>query len=141
MRRLVVAEGLEDVIGVDSAGTSAEHLGEAPDRRAQVEATNRGIDICNLRARRVTAADWDDFDLLLVADGPVERSLRRQAPRGADLAKVRSITDFASGAHFGEVPDPYYGGADGFRDVYDLLEDACAGILDHARREIELLDR
>lgn len=142
MRRLVTDAGLAHEIEVDSAGVSAEHAGEPPDRRSQAEATRRGLDLRGLRARRVTAGDWDSFDLLLVTDGAVDRALRRQAPPGAPLAKVARITDFVDSGE-DEVPDPYYGGGDGFRSVFDLLEAACAGILDHARArgEVGSLDR
>jgi protein-tyrosine phosphatase len=145
LRRCIDEAGLDGQVEVDSAGTSDEHTGSPPDRRAQSEAAKRGIDLSGLRARRVRRDDWDRFDLLLVADGMVERSLLRQAPRGAPLEKVERITAFvdpgtASGGHghdgYDEVPDPYYGGAEGFREVYDLLENACAGILARARSQL-----
>jgi protein-tyrosine phosphatase len=138
LRRDVEAAGLSDQVVVDSAGTSREHLGSPPDRRAQAEARTRGLSLAALRARQVTAADWERFDLLLVADGPVERSLLRAAPRGADRSKVARITAFlapdgrfADDRDAGDVPDPYYGGAQGFTHVFDLLEEASAGILRH----------
>ncbi|HEY3143956.1 MAG TPA: low molecular weight protein-tyrosine-phosphatase [Acidimicrobiales bacterium] len=136
LRRLIDEAGLGAEIEVESAGVSSEHAGSPPDRRAQAEASRRGLDLRDLRARRVRADDWERFDLLLVTDPSVERALRRQAPRGAVLDKVVRITDFATlSDRPTEVPDPYYGGADGFRAVYDLLESACAGILAHARAE------
>lgn len=135
MRRRVEEAGLWGAIQVDSAGVSAEHLGERPDRRSIAEAERRGIDIRQLRARQVDVDDWDRHDLLLVADDVVERRLRRDAPPGADLGKVVRITDFLQrdgGAPVpDEVPDPYYGGGDGFRHVFDLVEEACDGLLDH----------
>lgn len=142
MRRCVAEAGLADVIEVDSAGVSAEHLGQPPDRRTITEAESRGVDLRSLRARQVTARDWEDYDLLLVADDLVERRLRRDAPRGADLGKVARITDFVAGSGpdgvlAGEVPDPYYGGSDGFRQVFDLLEEACDGLLDHLRGRLD----
>ncbi len=140
LRRDVEAAGLSGEVIIDSAGTSAEHRGSPPDRRAVAEARQRGLDLSNLRARRVTDADWSDFDLLLVADDMVERSLLRSAPRGADRSKVARITSFldpagvfATAAAGGEVPDPYYGGAKGFALVFSLLEEAAAGILAHPR--------
>lgn len=143
MRRRVEEAGLAGTIRVDSAGVSAEHLGQAPDRRSIAEAERRGIDLGHLRARQVDADDWDRHDLLLVADGLVERRLRRDAPPGADLGKVARITGFLErdGADSGapvpdEVPDPYYGGRDGFQHVFDLLEAACDGLLDHLRSGI-----
>jgi protein-tyrosine phosphatase len=136
LRREIEALGVGDRVVVDSAGTSSEHQGSRPDRRAMAEARRRGLDLSGLRARKVTDADWADFDLLLVADPVVERALLRSAPRGADVAKVARITSFvdpdgpfAAAVAAGEVPDPYYGGADGFRLVFALLEAASAGIL------------
>ncbi len=129
LRRRIDEAGLTGQVEVDSAGTSDEHTGSPPDRRAQSEARRRGLDLSGQRARRVTLDDWDQFDLLLVADGTVERALLRQAPRDAPIEKVERITAFVDGAQLDEVPDPYYGGADGFREVYDLLEAACTGVL------------
>jgi protein-tyrosine phosphatase len=134
MRRMAEDAGLAGLVVVDSAGTSAEHQGGPPDRRAIAEADRRGLDLRPLRARRVRPSDWDDFDLLLVADGVVEASLLRQAPRGADLGKVRRMTAFGPDAGtIHEVPDPYYGGPDGFEHVYEVVCRACAGLLDHVR--------
>jgi protein-tyrosine phosphatase len=139
-RRCVDEADLADRIEVDSAGTSDEHTGSPPDRRAQAEARKRGIDIGDQRARRVRRDDWERFDLLLVADPTVEQRLLRQAPRGAPVEKVEHITAFVGADHPGgvpdEVPDPYYGGDEGFREVYDILESACAGILDRARSHL-----
>jgi protein-tyrosine phosphatase len=138
LRRCIDERGLASQVEVDSAGVSSEHAGEPPDQRACSEATRRGLDLTTQRARRVEAADWERFDLLLVADAMVERALLRQAPRGADQGKVARITAFAGGSGDGqvvpdEVPDPYYGGPDGFTHVYDVLERACAGLLARVR--------
>lgn len=134
MRSLVEAEGLSGDIEIDSAGTSDEHRGDRPDRRAIEEAAARGIDIRGQRARRVRPDDWERFDLLLVADDPVERRLLRMAPDEAARAKVHRMTAFGPDAGtIDEVPDPYYGGSAGFTHVYDVLSRACAGLLDHVR--------
>jgi protein-tyrosine phosphatase len=134
MRRMADDAGLSDLVAIDSAGTSAEHLGAPPDRRAVAEADRRGLDLRSQRARRIQPDDWERFDLLLVADDPVERALLRQAPPGADLSKVRRMTDFGPDAGtIDEVPDPYYGGEDGFELVYEVVERACGGLLDHVR--------
>lgn len=148
MRGLVADAGLDAAIEIDSAGVSSEHLGSPPDRRAVKEAARRGVDLRELRGRRVRTDDWERFDLLLVTDGMVERSLLRQAPSGATLDKVARITDFATTSAVGhsvpsadlpsEVPDPYYGGADGFQEVFDLLEASCAGILAHVQAQSTL---
>jgi protein-tyrosine phosphatase len=140
MRCLIADAGLDAEVEVDSTGVSSEHLDSPPDRRARKEASRRGLDLRDLRARRVRADDWERFDLLLVTDAMVERSLLSQAPEGAALDKVARIMDFVEGSagNRGEVPDPYYGGADGFREVYDLLELACAGVLAHAQAQASL---
>jgi protein-tyrosine phosphatase len=134
MRRVAENAGLAHLVEVDSAGTSAEHSRDRPDRRAIAEADRRGLDLRDLRARKVRPVDWDDFDLLLVADETVERALLRQAPAGAARDKVHRMTAFGPDAgSVDEVPDPYYGGPDGFETVYDLLDRACRGLLDHIR--------
>jgi protein-tyrosine phosphatase len=134
MRRMAEDAGLSGVVEIDSAGTSAEHLGAPPDRRATAEADRRGLDLRSQRARRTQPDDWERFDLLLVADEPVERALLRQAPPGADLSKVHRMTAFGPDAGVvDEVPDPYYGGEDGFELVYEVVERACGGLLDHVR--------
>jgi protein-tyrosine phosphatase len=133
MRRAVERAGLTGRIEVDSAGTSAEHAGDRPDRRAIAEADRRGLDLRDQRARKVRPADWERFDLLLVADGTVERALLRVAPDATARAKVHRMTAFGPDADVDEVPDPYYGGADGFVEVYELLERACGGLVEHLR--------
>jgi protein-tyrosine phosphatase len=134
MRRAADDAGMGHLVEVDSAGTSAEHAGGRPDRRAIAEADRRGLDLRPLRARRVRRDDWDRFDLLLVADTMVERSLLRLAPDGSAEAKVHRITAFGPDRELvDEVPDPYYGGPDGFAHVYELLERACSGLLEHVR--------
>lgn len=134
MASLVEAAGLSGQVEVDSAGTSREHEGDRPDRRAMAEAAARGIDLGGQRARQVRPDDWDRFDLLLTADGVVEDRLLRMAPDEAARAKVHRMTAFGPDADtVAEVPDPYYGGPDGFTHVYDVLSRACAGLLDHVR--------
>lgn len=137
MRAALEREGLSGLVEVDSAGTSDDHAGDAPDRRAVAEAGRRGLDLRGLRARAVRLADFDRFDLLLVADAMVERALLRSAPDGAHV-KIRRMTAFGPDADvLDEVPDPYYGGPDGFVTVLDLLERACAGLIDHIRAEVD----
>ena len=133
MRRAVERAGLAGHIEIDSAGTSAEHAGDRPDRRAVAEADRRGLDLRPQRARKVRPDDWERFDLLLVADATVERALLRSAPDGRAPAKVHRMTAFGPDADLEEVPDPYYGGPDGFAEVYDLLERACEGLIEHLR--------
>ena len=134
MRWVVEAAGESGRVEVDSAGTSDEHAGDPPDWRATAGAAARGIDLRSLRARRVRPDDWDRFDYLLAADGTVERRLLRTARHDDDRAKVHRMTAFGpDGDTTPDVPDPYYGGPDGFVQVYDLLDRACLGLLDHIR--------
>jgi protein-tyrosine phosphatase len=120
LRHLAEQRGV--AVEVDSAGTSDEHRGSPPDRRAIAEAARRGIDISDQRSRQIKRSDFDDFDLILTADEMVDSRVRRQAPSGgrARIMKMtESLPDFEK---FPEVPDPYYGNAGDYRDVYDLLE-------------------
>lgn len=121
---------------IDSAGTHDYHIGEPPDARAASAAKRRGVDISNLRARRVVAEDFETFDLILAMDEQNLRELQARARR--DLRdRIRLLMDFAPNAVSRAVPDPYYGGAQGFEEVLDLLEDAAEGLLAAVLREQE----
>ncbi len=129
-RSLVDSMGLSEHIAVDSAGTDAYHVDEPPDRRSMMTAKGRGIDISGQRARQVSAADFDEFDYILALDSGHERRLQRLAPKGRE-DRIHLLLNFASDCPFTDVPDPYYGGNRGFEDVYDMIEDACRGLLEH----------
>ena len=133
MRHLLREQGLEDEIQIDSAGTGAWHVGNPPDRRATAAARQRGI-VLDGAARQVRTGDFEDFDLLLAADRENLADLRAIAPDAEARAKVRLLRSFDPAADGDlDVPDPYYGGADGFEDVLDLVEAACRGLLDALR--------
>lgn len=132
-RHLVEQQGLRDRIEIDSAGTHAYHLGEAPDPRAQETARRRGVDLSDLRARAAGAGDMSRFDLVLAMDEDNYRGLHHLCPPGLE-AKIGLVMDYAPEMRVREVPDPYYGGANGFERVFDLLEAAAQGLLDHIRR-------
>jgi protein-tyrosine phosphatase len=125
LRRLVGEAGLADEIEVDSAGTGSWHVGEPPDERATVAAARRGLPLPGV-ARQVSPADFEHFDLILSVDEENLQRLRRIAPPGS-AARVRKVTAV-------DVPDPYYGGPQGFDDVLDMLEDACRELLDELRQ-------
>lgn len=134
MRRLVAEAGLEEEIELDSAGTGSWHVGAAPDARATAAARARGT-ILSGAARRVEPADFDRFDLVLAMDAANLRDLRAVAPAGTE-GKIRLLREFdpaVAGAPDLDVPDPYYGGDDGFEAVLDMVEAACRGLLEHAR--------
>jgi protein-tyrosine phosphatase len=135
MRALIAEQGLEDRIEVDSAGTGAWHLGDPPDARATAAARARGIALSGA-ARQVTDADFRDYDLILAADGMNEGDLRPLLPPDA-RAKLHLLREFDPDADPGDldVPDPYYGGDDGFEHVLDLVDAACRGLLDALRAD------
>ena len=136
MRARVAAAGLDDEVTVESAGTGSWHIGEPSDRRATGEARRRGIAMEGL-AQQFTAADFARFDLVLAMDRQNAADLRVIAPTRDEVAKVRLLREFDPGAEDDDldVPDPYFGGADGFEDVFDLVERACVGLLEHLRAE------
>lgn len=134
--RHLVSQRAPDVpIEIDSAGTHDYHIGEPPDRRAVSAALRRSIDLSGLRARRVHDEDFERFDLILAMDEENLRELHRRAtPRHHE--RIRLMMEYAPRAGCTAVPDPYYGGAQGFEEVLDLLEEAAAGLLEEvlARR-------
>ena len=129
MRKLVQDAGLENRIEIDSAGTHAYHVGEAPDPRAQSAAIQRGVDLSDLRARAVEVHDFTTFDYVLAMDDANLELLEAARPAGSP-ASLQRMLDFAEG-YGEEVPDPYYGGPDGFEQVLDMLEAACQGFIKH----------
>jgi protein-tyrosine phosphatase len=131
MRALIREHGLEAEIELDSAGTGGWHVGSPPDSRSAAEATRRGITMEGA-AHQVSAADFAAFDHVIAMDGDNERDLLRLAPDEASRAKVRRLREWdpeAIAAGDLDVPDPYYGGDNGFVEVYDLVERACRGLL------------
>ena len=120
-------------IEIDSAGTHAYHVGEPPDPRTVEAATRRGIDLTDLRARQVSDDDFERFDLIVAMDRLNHATLLDRSPP-EHRERVRTLLEFAGKAAPADVPDPYYGGAEGFDDVLDLVESAVEGLLAEARR-------
>lgn len=116
-------------IDVDSAGTHDYHVGEAPDARALSAARRRGIDISSLRARRVAKEDFERFDLILAMDEENLLELQRRT-QAVYHERIRLMMEYAPNTGRRAVPDPYYGGEQGFEDVLDLLEEAADGLID-----------
>lgn len=135
-RKLVADAELADRILTDSAGTHAYHRGESPDRRAMAAASRRGIDMSDLRARRVQDADFERFDLILAMDKLNLVTLQDRAGDNGDRDRIRLLMEFSEMAPGGEVPDPYYGGAAGFERVLDLVENAASGLLNDLRTRL-----
>ncbi|MEZ4806471.1 MAG: low molecular weight protein-tyrosine-phosphatase [Flavobacteriales bacterium] len=122
-----------DII-TDSAGTSDYHVHEAPDRRAQAAMLAHGIDITDLRGRQLLPSDFTEFDLLLAMDASNLQHMIGIAPDAASAAKAKLIMDFAPDHPEREVPDPYYGGDQGFERVFEMLLAACTELSAHVRR-------
>ena len=130
MRHKVAARNWQHWIEVDSAGTHAYHVGEAPDARSQQHAQRRGYDLSMLRARQLEAEDFERSDLVLVMDWD-NLALAEQLCPSAQRHKLKRLTEFCTRHDSPAVPDPYYGGVQGFEHVLDLVEDACEGLLTH----------
>ncbi len=131
-RHLLREEGMDGQVLTDSAGTHAYHVGEPPDRRAQATAVSRGIDISDLRARRVAPDDFARFDYVLAMDEDNHALLADLCPPGHE-ERLSLFLDFAPDLGLREVPDPYYGGNAGFERVFDMVEAASRGLLAHIR--------
>ena len=126
-QHIVKQAGLENKIKTDSAGTHAYHIGSPPDARAQAAANKRGIDLSALRGRQVEAADFKKFDYVLAMDDSNFSDL--EAVAGGATNNLFMFLKFAENFSETEVPDPYYGGDEGFEHVLDLIEDASQGLL------------
>jgi protein-tyrosine phosphatase len=126
MRERIAEAGLADEIVVDSAGTGGWHVGESPDERAVAAAARRGIDVSG-QAREIELSDFDAFDIVLAVDDENLVRLQRITPPGAH-AEVRKLTPE-------DIPDPYYGGPDGFEDVLDRLSVAIDDLVDELRQD------
>jgi protein-tyrosine phosphatase len=135
MRHLVKEAALGDRVIIDSAGTGDWHVGEPRDRRSSEVGRRRGIPLAG-RARQFVPADFARFEYVLAMDRQNLATLQRLAPDGAARDKVRLLRSFDPTVIEGddEVPDPYFGGAEGFDQVFDICLGACQGLLDHLRR-------
>ena len=127
LRHKAFEKGMD--LKIDSAGTESMHAGEHPDRRAAKTAMEHGIDISKLVARQIKSKDFDEFDLILVADDQVYNELKYFIRSESDIKKVDFIMNLVKPNSNIGVPDPYYGGQDGFNKVFDMLDMACDVIL------------
>jgi protein-tyrosine phosphatase len=130
---MVRQAGLDARIRVASAGTHGYHVGEPPDERSRIHAARRGYDLSHLRARRLSTADCEAADHVLVMDRTNLRDTLRICPPEHGH-KVRLLAQYARRLRVAEVPDPYYGGPTGFERVLDIIEDSCAELLHELRR-------
>jgi protein-tyrosine phosphatase len=131
MNHLIDQAGLSDSIVCDSAGTSSYHIGSPPDRRMNTAAVAKlGIQLQG-RARQFEKSDFQEFDLILAMDRDNYDNILALDPSGKYHGKVYLMCEFCTQHTLKEVPDPYYGGVEGFNQVIDLLVDACGGLLQH----------
>lgn len=135
MRKLVEKEGIGDVIQCDSAGTIDYHEGKPPDPRMRRAGAMRGVAIKGV-ARQVCRADFERFDLILAMDDENMRDLRALDKEGVAGEKLKFFCDYLTEHRAMEVPDPYYGGDEGFENVLELLEDGCAALLQELKGAI-----
>lgn len=136
MLHLIAQANLSDFIICDSAGTGGYHLGSAPDERMAIAAKSLlGISLCG-NARKLQKSDLEQFDLILAMDYENYRDILA-LDHGGYRQKVRLMCEFCSHHHIKEVPDPYYGGADGFNYVIEILYDACNGLLNDVSKQVE----
>ena len=133
MRTFVKREGLEEKIQVDSAGILNYHQGELPDSRMRMHAYHRGYELTH-RSRPVCTEDFLTFDLIIGMDDRNIQDLKDRAPSPEAEKKIRRMTDYCRTKLVDYVPDPYYGGAQGFETVLDILEDACEGLLEEIKK-------
>jgi protein-tyrosine phosphatase len=136
LRHKAAARGLADRVRVRSAGTHDYHVGEAPDSRSVRHAQVRGYDLSAQRAVQVSAADFHAYDYILAMDRGHLRTLRAMAPAGA-RARLGMFLDSSARWSGEDVPDPYYGGAEGFEQVLDMVEEAAERWLDRIEAELD----
>ena len=129
MLHLIKEAGLEKEFVIDSAGILSYHQGELPDSRMRAHAARRGYQLVH-RSRPVRTEDFYNFDLIIGMDDRNIDDLKRKAPDLESVEKIHQMTEYSQNKLYDHVPDPYYSGAEGFELVLDLLEDACAGLLD-----------
>jgi protein-tyrosine phosphatase len=132
-RHYVENAGLSEHIQIDSAGTHDYHVGDPPDSRTRRAAQQRGYDMSNLRGRQVGESDFSRFDYVLAMDKANLDILQRITPPGSKI-QARLFLEYARHSAEREVPDPYYGGSDGFERVLDMVEDAAQGLLEEIRQ-------
>jgi len=133
-RELVCERGLEKQIEFDSCGTGAWHIGDPPHPDTQRVARDNGIDISDLRARKIRSIDFDEFDLIVAMDSQNYRDIRRHAPR-EKLSQIIRLREYDHEEDL-DVPDPYYGPGDGFERVFEIVHRCCAKLLDEIEEEL-----
>lgn len=140
LRALAEEQGLDDDLYIDSAGIGAWHVGEQPDRRMRKHAAQRGYDLSSLRARQFRSDDFEKFDWIVVMDEENYQDVMRKVPSHTSsnkLAKVVRMKDFFNDFKgYDHVPDPYYGGSEGFELALDMIEDGCKEMLKSLQQKV-----
>jgi len=134
MNSIIKQSNLTEKIKCDSAGTISYHVGETADDRMMKHASKRGYDLTSI-ARQIQHIDLELFDYIVTMDEENYENVLAMERQAKFEAKVSKITDYSRHYDANEVPDPYYGGPQGFEYVLDLLEDSCAGLLEHVLKE------
>jgi|SRR5690554_5166986 len=138
MKRIVLKNDFQDLIEVDSAGTSGWHEGELPDERMRAHGDRRGYDFSS-KARKFKKSDFDNFDYIIVMDENNYNTVKSLASNIEQIEKIKMMTDFSvQNSLHNYIPDPYYGDASGFELVLDLLEDSSEGLLQEIKRKYSL---
>ncbi len=133
MNGLIKREGLENEIECDSAGILDYHAGEPADKRMKKHARKRGYRLTSISRPVNPEVDFDRFDMIIGMDDQNIRDLKSLARTQRDKEKIYKMSDFSLKHNYDQVPDPYYGGDQGFELVLDLLEDSCEGLLDYLK--------
>jgi protein-tyrosine phosphatase len=132
---MVEKAGLSEYFEIDSAGTSGWHADERADRRMQGHAVKRGYNLTSLSRKFDPNTDFNHFDMIIGMDNENIQALQSMTRNADDRAKIHKMTDFSREWNYTIIPDPYYGGDDGFELVLDLLEDSCKGLLDKLKTD------
>ena len=135
MNGLIKRDGLENEIQCDSAGILNYHAGEPADERMQAHAIKRGYFLTSISRQIDPKKDFDQFNMIIGMDDKNITKLISLARNDEDRKKIQKMTDFCLKPDYDQIPDPYYGGEQGFELVLDILEDACEGLLNHLRNE------
>ncbi|WP_233144625.1 low molecular weight protein-tyrosine-phosphatase [Methyloprofundus sedimenti] len=136
-KKLIKEQQLEKSFAIDSAGTHAYHIGDAPDLRSQKAAKERNVDLSHLRARKFIMGDFEDYDYLLAMDEENQAIMMEACPEKYQH-KIKLFLEYAPHLETNEVPDPYFGGTYGFEKVLDLIEEASTGFLEQLKKSGEI---
>jgi protein-tyrosine phosphatase len=135
-KNLIYAEELENIIQVDSCGTIGYHSGELPDARMRKHSAQRGYELTSIARQFNPKKDFDEFDYIVTMDDDNYEDILGLDSKNAYRNKVYKMTSFSSDKSVSEVPDPYYGGSDGFENVLDILEDCTKNLLTRIKSDV-----